>query len=50
MKNGFSQGEIDKTLFIKRKGEYFLIIQVFVDDIIFGATNISMSRIFKFDD
>ena len=39
LKNGFRRGQIDKTLFIKNKGEDFIIIQVYVDDIIFGATN-----------
>ena len=31
-------GKADETLFIK-KGEYFLIIQIYVDDIIFSAAN-----------
>ncbi|GJU25482.1 uncharacterized mitochondrial protein-like protein [Tanacetum coccineum] len=36
--NGFQRGKIDKTLFIKRhKGDIFLV-QVYVDDIIFGST------------
>ncbi|GJX45968.1 putative ribonuclease H-like domain-containing protein [Tanacetum coccineum] len=36
--NGFYRGQIDKTLFIKRvKGDIFLV-QVYVDDIIFGYT------------
>ncbi|GJZ45647.1 putative ribonuclease H-like domain-containing protein [Tanacetum coccineum] len=36
--NGFQRGKIDKTLFIKRhKGDIFLI-QVYVDDIIYGST------------
>ena len=39
LKNGFRRGQIDKTLFIKNKGEDFIIIQIYVDDIIFGATN-----------
>ncbi|GJW64083.1 putative ribonuclease H-like domain-containing protein [Tanacetum coccineum] len=35
--NGFQKGKIDKTLFIKRhKGDIFLV-QVYVDDIIFGS-------------
>ncbi|GKC50461.1 putative ribonuclease H-like domain-containing protein [Tanacetum coccineum] len=37
--NGFQRGKIDKTLFIRRyKGDIFLV-QVYVDDIIFGSTN-----------
>ncbi|GJV35819.1 uncharacterized mitochondrial protein-like protein [Tanacetum coccineum] len=36
--NEFQRGKIDKTLFIKRhKGDIFLV-QVYVDDIIFGST------------
>ncbi|GJV05925.1 putative ribonuclease H-like domain-containing protein [Tanacetum coccineum] len=36
--NGFQKGKIDKTLFIKRhKGDIWLV-QVYVDDIIFGST------------
>ena len=33
--NGFERGKIDSTLFIKRNGEDFLLVQVYVDDIIF---------------
>ncbi|GJR11942.1 putative ribonuclease H-like domain-containing protein [Tanacetum coccineum] len=36
--NGFQRGKIDKTLFIKRhKGDIYLV-QVYVDNIIFGST------------
>ncbi|GJR65212.1 putative ribonuclease H-like domain-containing protein [Tanacetum coccineum] len=35
--NGFQRGKIDKTLFIKVKGD-ILLVQVYVDDIIFGST------------
>ena len=38
IKNGFQRGKVDNTLFLKFKGEYLLIVQVYVDDIIFGAT------------
>ena len=31
--------EVDTTLFLKTKGEHLLIVQVYVDDIIFGATH-----------
>jgi len=37
LENNFTRGKINKT--IKTKGEDFLIIQVYIDDIIFGATN-----------
>ncbi|GKB38035.1 putative ribonuclease H-like domain-containing protein [Tanacetum coccineum] len=32
-------GKIDQTLFIKRQKEDILLVQVYVDDIIFGSTN-----------
>ncbi|GJZ30669.1 putative ribonuclease H-like domain-containing protein [Tanacetum coccineum] len=36
--NGFQRGQIDKTLFIKRVKGNILLVQVYVDDIIFGST------------
>nr|GEZ58272.1 retrovirus-related Pol polyprotein from transposon TNT 1-94 [Tanacetum cinerariifolium] len=36
--NGFQKGKIDKTLFIKRHKGDILMVQVYVDDIIFGST------------
>ncbi|GKE92860.1 putative ribonuclease H-like domain-containing protein [Tanacetum coccineum] len=36
---GFQRGTIDKTLFIKRVKSDILLVQVYVDDIIFGSTN-----------
>ncbi|GJU76691.1 putative ribonuclease H-like domain-containing protein [Tanacetum coccineum] len=36
--NGFQRGQIDKTLFIKRVKSNILLVQVYVDDIIFGST------------
>ncbi|GJY19230.1 putative ribonuclease H-like domain-containing protein [Tanacetum coccineum] len=36
--NGFQRRTIDKTLFIKRVKSDILLVQVFVDDIIFGST------------
>nr|GEU93930.1 putative ribonuclease H-like domain-containing protein [Tanacetum cinerariifolium] len=45
--NGFQRGTIDLTLFIrKHKGE-FLLVQVYVDDIIFGSSNPLLCREFK---
>ncbi|GKA38278.1 putative ribonuclease H-like domain-containing protein [Tanacetum coccineum] len=37
--NEFQRGKIDKTLFIKRYKGDILLVQVYVDDIIFGSTN-----------
>nr|GEX13588.1 hypothetical protein [Tanacetum cinerariifolium] len=36
--NGFQRGQIDKTLFINRFKGDILLVQVYVDDIIFGST------------
>nr|GEV05319.1 hypothetical protein [Tanacetum cinerariifolium] len=45
--NGFQRGIIDQTLFIrKHKGE-FLLVQVYVDDIIFGSSNPQLCREFE---
>ena len=37
--NGFAMGKADTTLFIKHKNQYILIVQIYVDDIIFSSTN-----------
>ena len=39
LKNGFKRGKIDNTLFLLKREQELLIIQVYVDDIIFGATS-----------
>jgi hypothetical protein len=45
--NGFSRGKIDTTLFRKTNDQDLLIVQVYVDDIIFGATNEKMCEEFS---
>ncbi|GKD57264.1 putative ribonuclease H-like domain-containing protein, partial [Tanacetum coccineum] len=45
--NGFYRGQIDKTLFIKRVKGDILLVQVYVDGIIFGSTKKSLCRDFK---
>ncbi|GJU48017.1 putative ribonuclease H-like domain-containing protein [Tanacetum coccineum] len=37
--NGFKRGKIDQILFIKKQKGDILLIQVYVNDIIFGSTN-----------
>ena len=32
-------GKVDNTLFIKKKGNDLIIVQIYVDDIVFGSTN-----------
>ncbi|GKA12243.1 retrovirus-related pol polyprotein from transposon TNT 1-94 [Tanacetum coccineum] len=44
---GFSKGSIDPTLFITKKREDILLVQIYVDDIIFGSTNPKLSKKFK---
>ncbi|GKB31800.1 putative ribonuclease H-like domain-containing protein [Tanacetum coccineum] len=39
LENGFKRGKIDQTLFIKKQKGDILLVQVYVDDIIFGSTN-----------
>nr|GEX07642.1 hypothetical protein [Tanacetum cinerariifolium] len=39
LENGFHRGQIDQTLFIKKQKDDILLVQVYVDDIIFGSTN-----------
>ena len=39
LENEFTRGSVDTTLFTKRDNENLLIIQIYVDDIIFGATS-----------
>ncbi|GJV49346.1 putative ribonuclease H-like domain-containing protein [Tanacetum coccineum] len=47
MENGFRRGTIDKTLFIKKKKSDIMLVQVYVDDIIFGSTKQSMCTEFE---
>nr|GEW61466.1 retrovirus-related Pol polyprotein from transposon TNT 1-94 [Tanacetum cinerariifolium] len=44
---GFSKGSIDPTLFISKHGEDILLVQIYVDDIIFGSTNPKPSKQFE---
>ncbi|GJZ81453.1 putative ribonuclease H-like domain-containing protein [Tanacetum coccineum] len=43
----FSKGSIDPTLFITKKGEDILLVQIYIDDIIFGSTNPKLSKKFE---
>ncbi|GJQ96371.1 retrovirus-related pol polyprotein from transposon TNT 1-94 [Tanacetum coccineum] len=44
---GFFKGSSDLTLFITKKGEDILIVQIYVDDIIFVSTNPKISEKFE---
>ncbi|GKA37441.1 putative ribonuclease H-like domain-containing protein, partial [Tanacetum coccineum] len=47
MENGFRRGTIDKTLFINKNKKDIMLVQVYVDDIIFGFTKQSMCTEFE---
>ncbi|GKD95514.1 putative ribonuclease H-like domain-containing protein, partial [Tanacetum coccineum] len=47
MENSFRRGTIDKTLFIKKKKSDIMLVQVYVDDIIFGSIKKSMCTEFE---
>ncbi|GKC66267.1 putative ribonuclease H-like domain-containing protein [Tanacetum coccineum] len=42
----FTKGIVDPTLFTRRHGGDILLVQVYVDDIIFGSTNLDFSKRF----
>ena len=44
--NGFIRGKVDTTMFRKDYSIQFLIVQIYVEDIIFGATNYFMCEDF----
>jgi hypothetical protein len=39
---GFEMGKVDKTLFLLRQGNDILIVQVYVNDIVFGGSSHSL--------
>jgi hypothetical protein len=45
LERGFEMAKVDQTLFLLRQGRYILIVQVYVDDIIFvGSSNSLVAR------
>nr|GEZ65290.1 hypothetical protein [Tanacetum cinerariifolium] len=47
LENRFQRGTIDQTLFIKKQQKDILLVQIYVDDIIFGATNKALCQSFE---
>ena len=45
--NGFVKGKVDTTLFTKHVDTDILIIQIYIDDIIFGSTNEILCKEFE---
>nr|GEY93705.1 putative ribonuclease H-like domain-containing protein [Tanacetum cinerariifolium] len=39
LKHHYRRGTIEKTLFLKKDSRHIILVQVYVDDIIFGSTN-----------
>jgi len=49
LEKDFSRGKEDTTLFIKKKLNDILLVQIYIDDIIFGSTNDSLCKEFSQD-
>ena len=47
LKHGFLRGAIDNTLFILKEKGNILLVQIYVDDIIFGSTDDAMCEKFS---
>nr|GEY72107.1 uncharacterized mitochondrial protein AtMg00810-like [Tanacetum cinerariifolium] len=47
LENGFQKGKIDQTLFIKRQKSDIMLVQIYVDDIIFVSTNKDLCKSFE---
>ena len=47
LEHGYRRGAIDKTLFIKKNSRDIILVQVYVDDIIFGSTKEEWCREFE---
>ena len=45
-KHGFKRGSADTTLFIRKDKNSFFVVQIYVDDIVFGAINDSLAHSF----
>ena len=46
IEHGFKRGSTDTTLFIRKDKNSFVVAQIYVDDIVFGATNDSLAHSF----
>ena len=47
IKNDFKIGQVDRTLFRRTPEKDILVVQIYVDDIIFGSTNASLCKEFS---
>jgi hypothetical protein len=46
---GFEMGRVDQTLFLFRQGRDIMIVQVYLDDIVFGSSSNSLVARFADD-
>ncbi|CAM8951679.1 unnamed protein product [Rhodiola kirilowii] len=47
IKHGYERGTVDKTLFLLRTKNHLLVVQVYVDDIVFGSTSSTLVKKFQ---
>jgi hypothetical protein len=47
LSKGFKMGKVDTTLFTKKIGQDLFVLQIYVDDIIFGSTNQDFCKEFR---
>ncbi|GKD22436.1 retrovirus-related pol polyprotein from transposon TNT 1-94, partial [Tanacetum coccineum] len=47
--NKFSKGAVDPTLFTQKIGKHILLVQIYVDDIIFASTDPKVCEIFSYE-
>ncbi|KAJ9551848.1 hypothetical protein OSB04_015893 [Centaurea solstitialis] len=47
LSKGFKKGSVDSTLFLMKESEYIVVIQIYVDDIIFGSTSRELCKKFE---
>ena len=47
--HGFKRGSADTTFFIRKDKNSFVVAQIYVDDIVFGATNDSLAHSFAYE-
>ncbi|KAJ9566625.1 hypothetical protein OSB04_002591 [Centaurea solstitialis] len=47
LSKGFKKGSVDSTLFLMKEGEHIVVIQIYVDDTIFGSTSRELCKKFE---
>ena len=47
--HGFKRGFADTNLFIQKDKNYFVVAQIYINDIVFGVTNDSLAQSFADD-